>query len=455
MFITKKHISRRTVLRGMGVTVALPFLESMLPAMGSAPAKPATRVACMEMVHGSAGSTKYGAEKNLWSPAAEGREFDLTPSSLLPLEPYKDYLTIVSNTDMHAAEAWELHEVGGDHFRCSAVFLTQAHPKQTEGSDVYAGISFDQMYAQKFGQDTPLPSVQLSIESVDQAGGCDYGYACVYTDTISWATPKSPLPMIRDPRMVFDMMFGYGSTEAERAAQRQNQRSLLDFVTHEAARVKAAVGQEDRNRLDEYLENVREIERRIQKVEERNAKGEVRELPMAPIGVPDSFEEHVKLMLDLQVLAFTGDITRVTSFKLSRDGTGRAFPESGVNGGFHGLSHHGENEQRIQGYATLNKYHISMVPYFLDKLKKVTESDGQSLLDHTLVVYGSPMGDSNLHNHKRCPIFVVGHAGGSLKGRLHLKTPDGTPTANMYLTLLHKLGVDAESFGDSTGELAI
>lgn len=454
MFITKRHLSRRTVLRGMGVTVALPFLESMLPAMTPAE-KPPTRIACMEMVHGAAGSTKYGIEKNFWAPAAEGREFDLSPTSLTPLEPFKDYLTVVSNTDMRAAEAWELHEVGGDHFRCSAVFLTQAHPKQTLGSDVFAGTSFDQHCAQKFGQDTPLPSIQLSIESVDQAGGCDYGYACVYTDTISWGTPTKPLPMIRDPRMVFDMMFGFGATEAERAAHRTNQKSLLDFVLHEASRVKSSVGAEDRSRLDEYLENVREIERRIQKVEERHNTGEVRQLPMAPIGVPDSFEEHVKLMLDLQVLAFMGDVTRVSSFKMSRDGSGRAFPESGVNGGFHGLSHHGENEQRLQGYAQLNKYHVSMVPYFLDKLKKVTESDGQSLLDHTLVVYGSPMGDSNLHNHKRVPMFVAGHGGGTVKGRTHLKTPDGTPTANLYLTLLHRLGVNLENFGDSTGELAI
>jgi len=309
MFISKKHISRRTILRGMGVTVALPYLESMLPAMTPG-SKPPTRVACIEMVHGSAGSTKYGIEKNFWSPAAEGHDFDLTPSSLIPLEPFKDYLTIVSNTDMHGAEAWELHEVGGDHFRCSAVFLTQSHPKQTEGSDIYAGTSFDQLYAQHFGQDTPLPSVQLSIESVDQAGGCDYGYACVYTDTISWATPTKPLPMIRDPRMVFDMMFGYGSTEAERAKQRASQRSLLDFVMHEATRVKSNVGVEDRGRIDDYLENVREIERRIQKIEERNSSGEVRQLPTAPIGVPDAFDEHVKLMLDLQVLAYTGDVTR-------------------------------------------------------------------------------------------------------------------------------------------------
>ncbi len=455
MFITKKHISRRTMLRGMGVTMALPIMESMLPAMSPAPEnKPPTRVACMEMVHGSAGSTKFGIEKNLWAPAKEGRDFDLAPGSLLPLDPWKDYLTIVSNTDMRPAEAFELHEVGGDHFRCSAVFLTQAHPKQTEGSDVYAGTSFDQMYVKKYGQDTSLPSIQLSIESVDQAGGCDYGYSCIYTDTISWAKPDKPLPMIRDPRMVFDMLFGHGATEAERAAQRATQRSLLDFVLHETNRLKSNVGARDKSRLDDYLDNVREIERRIQTIEAHNAKGEVRQLPTAPIGVPDSWDEHVKLMLDLQVLAFMGDVTRVTSFKLSRDGTGRAFPESGVNGGFHGASHHGENEQRIMQYAQINKYHVSMIPYFVEKLKKVTESDGSSLLDNILIVYGSPMGDSNLHNHKRVPMFLVGHGGG-VKGHLHVKAADGTPTANLYLTLLHKLGVDAESFGDSTGELSI
>jgi hypothetical protein len=249
MFITKKHISRRTMLRGMGATVALPFLESMLPAMTPArmaAAQPKVRLACMEMVHGSAGATKFGLEKNLWSPGAEGREFDLSPSSLLPLEPWKDYLTIVSNTDMHPSEAYELHEVGGDHFRCSAVFLTQAHPKQTESSDVYCGVSFDQFYANKFGQDTPIPSIQLSIESVDQAGGCAYGYNCVYTDTISWSTPKTALPMVRDPRMVFDQLFGAGASAEERTARMKTDRSILDFVNREATRLKANLPPADR-----------------------------------------------------------------------------------------------------------------------------------------------------------------------------------------------------------------
>src|SRR3954470_3919336 len=224
MFITKRHLSRRTMLRGMGVTLALPFMESMLPAMTQAAkteaGKTPVRLVCAEMVHGAAGSTKYGMDRNMWSPAQNGHDFDLTPTSLLPMDPYKDYLTVVSNTDMHPAEAYEPPEIGGDHFRSSSVFLTQSHPKQTQGSDVQAGTSFDQLYAQKYGQETPIPSMQLSIENVDQAGGCEYGYSCTYTDTISWAAPNQPLPMIRDPRAVFDQLFGAGSTPAEREMRR-------------------------------------------------------------------------------------------------------------------------------------------------------------------------------------------------------------------------------------------
>ncbi len=458
MFITKKHMSRRTVLRGMGATVALPFMESMLPAMTPAQkteaGKPITRLACLEIVHGSAGATRYGAEKNMWSPAKGGKDFDLTPTSMLPLEPYRDQVTIVSNTDMRMAEALSLPEVGGDHFRCSAVFLTQSHPKQTEGSDIFCGTSFDQLYAKKYGQDTALPSIQLSIESVDQAGGCNYGYSCVYTDTITWESSTKPLPMIRDPRMVFDQLFGAGATAEERTARRQTDRSILDWLTHEATRVKSNLGTRDRSRLDEHLENIREIERRIQKIEEHNSSGQARQLPLAPVGVPDSFEEHVKLMFDLQALAFASDITRVSSFKLTRDSGGRSYPESGVSAGFHGASHHGDNPQRITQFSMINKYHVGIVTYFLEKLKKIQDGD-ESLLDRSLVLYGSPMGDPNVHNHRRVPFFMVGHANGRLPGNVHIIAPDATPTANLYLTLLHKLGIEAESFGDSTGELAI
>jgi hypothetical protein len=409
----------------------------------------------IEMVHGAAGSTKYGLEKNLWSPAAEGGAFDLAPTSLSSLEPYRDYLTVVSGTDARNAEAFTLPEIGGDHFRASAVFLTQSHPKQTEGSDVFVGTSLDQLYAQRFGQETPIPSMQLSIENVDQAGGCTYGYSCIYTDTISWASPTDPLPAIRNPRVIFDQLFGDGGTPEDRAARRRTDKSILDWITGEVARVERELGPADRARLSDYLENVREIERRIQKIEERNSSGEVREIPDAPIGVPDSFDQHVKLMFDLQAIAFMTDTTRIFSFKMGRDGSGRVYPESGVPTAFHPASHHRDQEKRILEFAKLNQYHVSTIPYFLEKLKSIQEGES-NLLEKTLVLYGSPMGDPNVHNHKRCPLFLAGHANGALKGNLHVKAADGTPMANVMLTVLRRLGLDdLESFGDSTGEVAI
>jgi hypothetical protein len=456
MFLTNKHISRRTVLRGMGASVALPFLEAMVPARRAwAKTTERTRLVCIEMVHGAAGSTKFGLEKNLWSPATEGSTFDLAPTSLASLEPYRDYLTIVSGTDMKNAEACTLPEIGGDHFRASSVFLTQAHPKQTEGSDVFVGPSLDQLYAQRFGQETPIPSMQLSIENVDQAGGCTYGYSCIYTDTISWASAEDPLPAIRNPRVIFDQLFGDGGTEEERSTRRRTDRSILDWITDEVARVQKVLGPADRARLNDYLENVREIERRIQKTEERNTSGEARELPDAPIGVPDSFDEHVKLMFDLQALAFMTDMTRIFSFKMGRDGSGRVYPESGVSTAFHPASHHRDQEKRILEFAKINAYHVSTVPYFLEKLKSTMEGE-TNLLEKTLVLYGSPMGDPNVHNHKRCPLFLAGHANGQFKGNLHVKAAEGTPMANAMLTILHRLGLDdLETFGDSTGELSI
>jgi hypothetical protein len=460
MYITKKHISRRTVLRGLGVTLSVPLLDAMVPARrawGSSSAAQAagrTRLVCIEQVHGAAGCNELGASLNLWNPAEVGRNFDLTPSSLKPLEPFRDYLTIISNTDEKMAEAFIPEEIGGDHFRSSAVFLTQARPKMTQGSDVRVGTSMDQLYVQRFGLDTPVPSLQLSIEPVDQSGGCAYGYACVYTDTISWASPTEPLPMVRDPRAAFEMLFGAGGTAEQRAIRRQVDKSILDWVMEEMASLRRELGPSDRNRLDQYVQNVRDIEQRIQRIEERNRSGEARELPTAPAGVPDSFSEHVKLMFDLQVLAFTSDITRVFSFKLGRDASGRVYPGSGVESGFHPTSHHGGREARVKDFAKINEYHISMLPYFMEKLQNTM--DGESnLLDNTLIVYGSPMADSNLHNHRRCPLILLGGAGGTLEGGVHIKAEEGTPMANVMLSLLHKLGLsDLESFGDSTGEFS-
>ena len=458
-FITGKHISRRTVVRGLGATVALPFLDAMMPASrlwGRIKADlDRTRLVCIEMVHGAAGSNELGASHNLWAPAAVGRDFDLSPSALSPLEPFRHRLTIVSNTDVQMAEAFQPKEIGGDHFRSSAVFLTQSHPKQTEGSDVLVGTSMDQLYAQRFGQDTPIPSMQLCIENINQSGGCAYGYTCVYTDSISWASPSEPLPVIRDPRVAFDQLFGAGGTAEERSARRRTDRSILDWISGRVAQLKRELGPTDRLRLDQYLDNIREIERRIQKIEARNTSGEMRELPEAPAGVPDSFEEHVKLMFDLQALAFESDMTRVFSFKMGRDSSARVYPESGTDKPFHPASHHGGSEEGVLDFYNINKYHVGMIPYFLNKLQNTMEGD-TNLLDKTMLVYGSPMGDSNLHNHKRCPLFVAGGANRQLQGNLHIKAPDGTPMANVMLSLMHKLGMDdMESFGDSTGDFSL
>ncbi len=456
-FITGKHIPRRTMLRGLGATVALPFLDAMVPARGllsgtaTAASLERPRLVAIEMVHGAAGSSPWGATQHLWAPVAAGKDYDLGPTSLSPLENYRKYLTIVSDTDVRNAEAFSQPEIGGDHFRSSAVFLTQAHPRQTESSDVRAGVSLDQLYAQKFGQDTPIPSMQLCIENVDQAGGCAYGYSCVYTDMISWSDAETPLPMIRDPRMAFDQLFGAGGSEGERTSRRKATASVLDYVTGQVAELNRKLDASDRQRMERYLDDVREIERRIQRVEARNATGEARDLPGAPAGVPDSFDEHVKLMFDLQALAFQAEVTRVFSFKMGRDASSRVYPESGVAKGFHPSSHHGNRPAAVTEFAQINRYHVSLLPYFLDKLAAIQEGD-QTLLDKSLIIYGSPMGDGNVHNHKRCPLVLLGGANGQLPGNVHHRAAAGTPMANVLLSAMHMVGLDdVQQFGDSTG----
>lgn len=457
MFITKKHLSRRTVLRGLGVTMALPLLDSMVAAQtptSKTAAAPKTRFAAIEIVHGAAGSTKVGQRKNFWSPEKEGSDFEITPT-LQSLEPHRDYLTIISDTDLRNAMSLSPAEEGADHTRSSAVFLTAAHPKMTEGSDILLGPSVDQVYAQRVGKDTPLPSLQLCIEDVGSlSGACGYGYSCVYANTISWSSPTTPLPMERNPRAAFEQLFGDGSVVDERRARLKEDGSILDLILQDVVRLRKELPGADRARLGEYLESVREIEQRIQKIEKFNSSGETRSIPDAPIGVPDSFGEHVKLMFDLQVLAFMTDVTRVSTFKMGRDVSSRVYPESGVKSPFHGLSHHGENPERIAEFAKLNQYHVSKVAYFLDRLKNTPDGDG-NLLDHSLVLYGSPMGDSHVHEHKRLPLFLAGHANGAIKGGLHRRCAPGTPMANVLLTVLHRLGVPTEQIGDSTGEVAI
>ncbi len=455
-FITGKQLPRRTFLRAAGATVALPFLDAMVPAgrlVAKTPER--TRLICIEEVHGLAGCNDWAASKYLFAPEKTGKDFALVNDNPLKvLEPYRDYLTVVSNTDVRMAEAFALPEIGGDHFRSSAVFLTQSHPKQTQGSDIWCGTSMDQLYAQKFGQSTPLPSMQFCIENLDQAGGCTYNYSCAYTDSISWASPNDPLPMIRDPRVAFDLLFGSGNSKEDRAERRQTRRSILDWIAGQVADVRKELGTSDRTRLDKYLDNVREIERRIQAIEARNTSGEARELPGAPAGVPDSFTDHMRLMFDLQVLALETDMTRIITFKTGRDSQNRVFPECESNQPFHPASHHGNREDRILEFNKICKFRVGQLPYFLDKLKNSMEGD-QSLLEKTVVMWGSPMADANVHNHRRCPLIFLGHGNGILEGNVHLKAAADTPMANVMLSMLKHLGLeDLQSFGDSTGEFS-
>ena len=344
MYITKKYVSRRTVLRGMGVSLALPWLEGMAPAqtpIRKTAAAPRTRFVALEMVHGSAGSTGDGTRLHYWSPETVGRDFEATPI-LRALQPHRDYVTIVSHTDIANATAQTEEEAGADHTRSSAAFLTCAHAKMTEGADIHNATSMDQIYAQAFGQDTPLPSLQVCVEDVGSlTGACGYGYSCVYANTISWSSPTTPLPMERDPRVVFERLFGDGATAEQRFNRRRANASILDAILGKVADLKSGLGPSDQARLSDYLDDLREIERRIEMIERRNASQATAALPAAPIGVPDSWTKHVRLMFDLQVLALQTDVTRVSAFKMGRDVSSRVYTESDVETPFHSLSHHG------------------------------------------------------------------------------------------------------------------
>jgi len=445
MFVTKRALSRRTVLKGMGTTLALPFLESMVPAFRALAQSPAPmRFGAVYFPNGApmAGSNNY------WMPAAQG-QLEITPI-LKPLEPFKNQMTVVGN----------LSRAGGktvtDHAVSSAGWLSGAVAKQTEAEDIHVGVTIDQVLARQIGQDTPFPSLEVATEDFSgYVGGCVPGYSCTYMNTISWAGPTSPLPMEINPRVAFERLFGRAADGNQRLERMRENRSILDSVAGEARQLQRRLGAPDRARLDEYLGTVREIERRIEKIEARNMSGDARELPGAPAGVPDSFDEHVKLMFDLQALAFQADVTRVFSFKMGRDASSRVYPESGVTKGFHPSSHHGGKPANIAEFGQINRYHVSLLPYFLQKLQSIEDGD-KSLLERSMVIYGSPMGDSNVHNHKRCPLLVVGGANGQLAGNVHHKAAAGTPMANVMLTLMHKLGLtDIQQFGDSTGAFSL
>jgi len=439
-FLTKKYLSRRTLLRGMGVSVALPLLDSMVPAqtpLARTAATSKSRLSCIYVPH--------GATMDKWTPAADGKGFQFT-EILSPLEKFRDRVSIVSNL-AHPAAGGVGSDAGADHARSAAVFLSGVHPEQ---GSIHVGSTIDQIAAQRIGQDTPLPSIELSIEEV--ALSCGSGYACAYSNTISWKTPTIPLPMENNPQVVFEKLFGDGSNNADRLARKQQSRSLLDSVMDQVASLQRELPSSDRTRLGEYLDDVREIERRIQKAE--NQIPADLKLPEAPVGVPESFDEHFKIMFDLQVLAFRAEITRVATLMYARDTSGAVYPQSGIRDGFHVASHHSNNRANMDKFALINKYHVEMLAYFLDKLKSTPDGDG-NLLDHSMVLYGSSMSNGNQHDHDPLPIVLAGGASGQLSGGRHMTYAPHTPMSNLLLSMLDKLGIQAYKHGDSTGKLEI
>jgi hypothetical protein len=434
-FIAKRHISRRTFLRGAGVTMALPLLESMIPAtesLAQTAARPRTRFGAIYFPH--------GATMDKWTPSKEGAGFEFT-EILQPLEPFRERINIIS--DLAHPAAYGSGSATANHNRSAAAFLSGAHAK--EGPQAYLGITMDQVAAQKIGQDTPLPSIEMMIEGATLT--CD-GLSCSYRNTISWQSPTSPLPMQNSPQVIFERLFGDGSTEAERRGRRELSISLLDAVSGEASSLKKTLPAADRHRLDQYLTDVREIERRIQQAS-RQLSGDIR-LPAAPVGIPADFEDHIKLMFDLQVLAWQADVTRISTLLMAKELSGAVYAKSGVRDAFHTLSHHSNLRENKDRFAVLNRYHVGVFTYLLEKLKATPDGDG-NLLDHSIVLYGSAMGDGNQHNHEPLPIVLAGGASGRLQGGRHIRNEPKTTMSNLLLAILGKLGIELDKFGDSTG----
>jgi hypothetical protein len=437
MMITKMALPRRTFLRGLGATVALPLLDAMVPAM-SAQTKPALRFTAIYVGN--------GANMNDWTPAAEGAGFAFSPT-LRPIEAFREQTLVLTGLDNFPAT--DQGDSGGQHPRAAAAFMSSMHPKQTEGADIRNGTSFDQIIAEHICRDTKLPSLEVSVDRNDVVGACDHGYACAYMNSLSWKTPTMPLPAETNPRFVFERLFGSGDTAEERQARSEEDRSVLDGVTQEIAKLRGKLGAHDRVKLGEYFEAIRDVEQRIAKSESYNRDVAI---PNRPVGEPQTFREHAELMFDLQVLAFQADITRVSTFLMARENITRPYNEIGLPEAHHSISHHGNNPEKMKDYSKLNTYHVDTLAYYLRKLQAIPDGDG-TLLDHCAVLYGGGMSDGNVHNNYSVPVVVVGGLDKRLKGNRHLRYPKGTPLANLSLRLMEKLGVPAESFGNSTGHL--
>lgn len=437
MIITKKQLSRRTLLKGLGVTVALPFLDAMVPAFAQTSKSAANSKSNFMFVY-----FPHGAHRAEWTPKSEGANFEFS-RILKPLEPLREYVTVVSGLNLAAIT------VSG-HFISNAMYLNGVVPKPDRTSQILAGKTVDQIIAEKFGQETPLPSLEVCTEDISAVGGsCDSGLPCAFANSISWRDTTTPLPMEMDPKVVFSRMFGEadGDSQADRLNRWTNDRSILDAITRSVDRLRPKLGQRDQGRLDDYLQSVREIERRVQR---SATASDGLQIPTAPNGVPESYPEHVELLLDLQMLAYQGNITRVSSFMMARELSEQTYPQIGVPDGHHSVSHNGEMPDMVEKYVKINTYHVQLFADFLKKMQATPDGDG-TLLDHSMILYGSGMGNSNLHAHEQIPILVAGGASGRLKGNRHIVAKAGTPLSNLHVGFLDTAGVPTDKLGDSTG----
>ncbi len=439
MIINKLALPRRTFLRGVGATLALPLLDAMVPAASALAKTAATAPRRLGYVY-----IPMGMNPEPWTPAEVGRLTALSPS-LSPLTPYLDDVTVVTNLEIKEAH------ISGNHASANSSFLTCVRPKRTEGSDYVNGTSVDQIAAQEIGGETPLPSLELGTDLIAQVGNCDNGFACVYQNSLSWASPTAPNPTEADPRMLFERLFGDGGTPVERQAEHRKNRSILDWVLADMDSLKRELGSSDRAKVGEYLDTVREVERRIQQAEKSAADSPLTDLTR-PTAVPDDWEEHVKLMFDLQILALRADLTRVITFQMAREASTRTYPQIGVPDAHHPVSHHTNNPEQLAKLAKINQYHVSLFAYMVDKLNTTEDGDG-TLLDHTTYLLGSGLGNPNAHDHRNLPIVVASGAGSQIPGGRHVKYDELTPMANLHLTLLDDVGVHLDDFADSTGRI--
>ena len=438
MIFRKKALPRRTFLRGVGATLALPLLDAMVPAMTALADTPAAAVRRLGFVF-----MPMGSDISRWTPTGEGKLDELSPT-LSPLAPVKEHVSVLTNTELKLAYP-------GTHATSNSAFLSCVRAKHTESTDYVLGTTVDQIAAKQLGRATQLPSLELSMDMLQTVGQCDNGYACVYQNNLSWSSPTTPLPAEAHPRLVFEMLFGEGGNKADRQSALRRRASLLDFVKDDIARLERTLGSADRVKVSQYLDTVREVERRIQK-----AESDVTEKPLPdldrPVGAPASYAEHARLMFDLQVLAMQADVTRVITFQLARETSSRTYPEIGVPDPHHPLSHHGNDPEKIAKIAKINRFHVSLFAEFLSKLKATKEGNG-SLLDHSLIMYGSGMGNPNVHDHINLPILIAGGAAGGMRGGRHIRFKEPTPLANLHLTMLDKVGVRLDQFADSNGKV--